>query len=196
MTKEKKKTSEVIKKEVLEEEPLEENTAKTEEPAASADEKIAEEAPDKILKEIVKEDEEILNRLIRLQADFENFKKRTAKEKAEIYNFALENLATKLIPVMDNLERAEASFSGAEEAEGQTYVNGVQMVFKQLKDVLKEEGLEEINSTIPFDPNFHHGVAVGEDAEKEDQAILEVFQKGYSFKGKVIRPAMVKINQI
>jgi len=195
MTKEKKKQSGNFEKDATEENPLENNTSEVKESDVSSDEETTLESPEKVLKEIVKEDEEILNRLIRLQADFENFKKRTQKEKAEIYNFALEKLAIKLIPVMDNLERAEASFNGAE-TEGQTYINGVQMVFKQLKDILREEGLEEIKSDIPFDPNFHHGVAVGEDSEKEDQDILEVFQKGYSFKGKVIRPAMVKINQI
>ncbi|MGV8905550.1 MAG: nucleotide exchange factor GrpE [Acetobacterium sp.] len=192
MTKEKKKQSENLEKDVSEEQPLADNTSEVNEADASSDEETVEESPEKVLKEIVKEDEEILNRLIRLQADFENFKKRTQKEKAEIYSFAMEKFINKLIPVMDNLERAEASFNGAE-TEGQTYVNGVQMVFKQLKDILKEEGLAEINCDMPFDPNFHHGVAVGEDSEKEDQDILEVFQKGYSFKGKVIRPAMVKI---
>lgn len=195
MTKEKKEQSENLKKDVSGKKPLEDNTAEVNEADTASDEKIDEETSEKILEEIVKEDEEIFNRLLRLQADFENFKKRTLKEKTEIYGFASEKLIVKLIPVMDNLERAEASFSEIE-AEGQTYIDGLQMVFKQLKDVLKEEGLEEINSEISFDPNFHHGVAVGADSEKEDQAILEVFQKGYSFKGKVLRPAMVKINQL
>ena len=70
------------------------------------------------------------------------------------------------------------------------------MVFKQLIGVLNEEGLQEIDCVgTAFDPNFHHGVAVGEDPEKDDQVVLEVFQKGYTFKDKVIRPAMVKVNQ-
>ncbi|WP_373483286.1 nucleotide exchange factor GrpE [Acetobacterium sp.] len=158
----------------------------------STDEIVEEVSPDEVLKEIVKEDEAILNRLVRLQADFENFKKRSQKEKTEMYQFASENFATKLLPVMDNLERAEAALTDAsEEAKG--YIDGLEMVFKQLKDVLKEEGLEEIVCEGPFDPNLHHGVAVGEDDEKEDQDIIDVFQKGYKFKGKVIRPAMVKV---
>lgn len=156
------------------------------------DEIVEEVSPDEVLKEIVKEDEAILNRLVRLQADFENFKKRSQKEKTEMFQFASENFATKLLPVMDNLERAEAALTDAsEEAKG--YLDGLEMVFKQLKDVLKEEGLEEIICEGPFDPNLHHGVAVGEDDEKEDQDIIDVFQKGYKFKGKVIRPAMVKV---
>jgi molecular chaperone GrpE len=159
---------------------------------ASTDEIVEEVSPDEILKEIVKEDEAVLNRLVRLQADFENFKKRSQKEKTEMFQFASENFATKLLPVMDNLERAEAALTDAsDEAKG--YLDGLEMVFKQLKDVLKEEGLEEIVCEGPFDPKLHHGVAVGEDDEKEDQDIIDVFQKGYKFKGKVIRPAMVKV---
>ena len=152
----------------------------------------AEEAKAEETKETVKEDEAVLERMIRLQADFENFKKRSQKEKTEIYQYAAENFATKLLPVMDNLERAESSLTDVNE-EAKSIVDGLQMVFKQLKDILKEEGLEEVSCDGQFDPNIHHGVAVGEDDEKEDQAILEVFQKGYSFKGKVIRPAMVKV---
>lgn len=175
--------------EEIAEELMDEAEAATDETAA---EETAEPSPEDVLKEIVKEDEAVLNRLIRLQADFENFKKRSQKEKTEMYQFASENFATKLLPVMDNLERAEAALTDAsEEAKG--YIDGLEMVFKQLKDVLKEEGLEEIICEGPFDPNLHHGVAVGEDEEKEDQEIMDVFQKGYKFKGKVIRPAMVKV---
>lgn len=163
----------------------------------SSDEPVVDETPTEEVKaeeakEAVKEDEAVLERMIRLQADFENFKKRSQKEKTEIYQYAAENFATKLLPVMDNLERAESSLTDVNE-EAKSIVDGLQMVFKQLKDILKEEGLEEVSCDGQFDPNLHHGVAVGEDDEKEDQAILEVFQKGYSFKGKVIRPAMVKV---
>ena len=91
-----------------------------------------------------------------------------------MYQFASENFATKLLPVMDNLERAEAALSDASE-EVKGYVDGLEMVFKQLKDVLKEEGLEEIVCEGPFDPNLHHGVAVGQDDEKDDQEIIDVF---------------------
>lgn len=187
----------MIKEEEIKTETVEEteeallDEAKTVADEAAAEE-TAETSPEEVLKEIVKEDEAVLNRLIRLQADFENFKKRSQKEKTEMYQFASENFATKLLPVMDNLERAEAALTDAsEEAKG--YIDGLEMVFKQLKDVLKEEGLEEIICEGPFDPNLHHGVAVGEDEEKEDQEIMDVFQKGYKFKGKVIRPAMVKV---
>ncbi len=190
------KEEEIITETVAEKDEALKDEALLEEEVATAEEvtdEMSEEAsPDELLKEIVKEDEAVLNRLVRLQADFENFKKRSQKEKTEIYQFASENFATKLLPVMDNLERAEAALSDAsEEAKG--YIDGLEMVFKQLKDVLKEEGLEEIVCEGPFDPNLHHGVAVGQDDEKDDQEIIDVFQKGYKFKGKVIRPAMVKV---
>jgi molecular chaperone GrpE len=159
-------------------------------------EDVSEETPDEKKddpkKENTKEDEAVLERLMRLQADFENFKKRTQKEKSDIYQFAAEPLITKLLPVMDNLERAENAIQDVDE-KSKSCIEGIQMVFKQLKEALKEEGLEEIKCDCAFDPNFHHGVAVGEDDEKEDQDIMEVFQKGYNFKGKVIRPAMVKV---
>ena len=190
------KEEEIITETVAEKDEALKDEALLEEEVATAEEvtdEMSEEAsPDEVLKEIVKEDEAVLNRLVRLQADFENFKKRSQKEKTEMYQFASENFATKLLPVMDNLERAEAALSDAsEEAKG--YIDGLEMVFRQLKDVLKEEGLEEIVCEGPFDPNLHHGVAVGQDDEKDDQEIIDVFQKGYKFKGKVIRPAMVKV---
>ena len=190
------KEEEIITETVAEKDEALKDEALLEEEVATAEEvtdEMSEEAsPDELLKEIVKEDEAVLNRLVRLQADFENFKKRSQKEKTEMYQFASENFATKLLPVMDNLERAEAALSDASE-EVKGYVDGLEMVFRQLKDVLKEEGLEEIVCEGPFDPNLHHGVAVGQDDEKDDQEIIDVFQKGYKFKGKVIRPAMVKV---
>ena len=140
-----------------------------------------------------KAETEAKERLIRLQADFENYKKRTQKEKAETYAFAMESLMTKLLPVIDNMERAEAA---ADDDENNGYHEGVQMVFKSLMNILESEGLKEIEALgKTFDPNFHHGVAVGAEDDKEDQEILEVFQKGYLFKEKVIRAAMVKVNQ-
>lgn len=163
---------------------------------ATAEGQTAEETGEDVEKsvnEAAKAEEAAMERLMRLQADFENYKKRTQKEKTDIYQFALEGFVTKLLPVLDNLDRAEAA---ADDENKDKYREGVQMVFKQLMDVLNEEGLKEIDCVgTSFDPNFHHGVAVGEDPEKEDQVVLEVFQKGYTFKDKVIRPAMVKVNQ-
>jgi molecular chaperone GrpE len=139
-----------------------------------------------------KEDESLQNQLIRLQADFDNFRKRTIREKDEIYKYALEDFSSNLLPVLDNLERAVSSLEKSKIED--EYASGVKMVLTQLKDVLAKEGLSEIEcENQEFDPNLHHGVTVEDsDIHKEDE-IIEVFQKGYTFKEKVIRPAMVKI---
>lgn len=144
--------------------------------------------------EVSKEEEDIRSRMMRLQADFENYKKRTLKEKNEVFQYATESFVTKLLPVLDNLDRAEAAAEA--DNDQSNYRSGVKMVFKELLEILEAEGLKEIiTEEATFDPNFHHGVAVGDDPEKPDQVILEAFQKGYMFKDKVIRPSMVKVNQ-
>ncbi|WKY46896.1 nucleotide exchange factor GrpE [Eubacteriaceae bacterium ES3] len=185
MASEEQKNEEVMEEEIVSEKSEEEIS-----PEEAVEEEI--ETVKEVAEEAKKEDEDVINRLLRLQADFENYKKRTQKEKTEISQFAAERFATKLLPVLDNLERAQASFKDSTD-EAKTYADGVQMVFKQLMAVLTEEGLEEVDCDCSFDPNCHHGVATEDHPDREDQDILEVFQKGYTFKGKLIRPAMVKI---
>ena len=156
--------------------------------------------PAKAIKEMAEKKAEeavkgIKDQMMRLQADFENYKKRTVREKTDIAAFTMENFMTKLLPVIDNLERSEAAAEAA--GESGSYRDGVKMVFDQLMGVLDAEGLKAIDAEgQPFDPNFHHGVAVGNEPEVPDQTVLEVFQKGYTYKDKVIRPAMVKVNQL
>ncbi|MDD2414842.1 MAG: nucleotide exchange factor GrpE [Eubacteriaceae bacterium] len=169
--------------------------SKKQESTADEDSKASQESGkdvDEAVKKAEEASEAVKQQLMRLQADFENYKKRTVREKSDIAQYTTEGIMTKLLPVIDNLERAEA----AAEDETSSYRDGVQMVFKELMNVLKGEGLAEIEAVgKPFDPNFHHGVAVGNEDDKDDQEILEVFQKGYMLKDKVIRAAMVKINQ-
>lgn len=141
---------------------------------------------------VSKEKEELSNKLVRLQADFDNFRKRTIKEKEEIHKYALSDFSEKLLPVIDNMERAIQSIEDAKISDG--YVDGVKMVMNQLFTVLNNEGLEEIpTENVEFDPQWHHGVAVDNIEDIEDNHIIEVYQKGYKFKEKVLRPAMVKI---
>lgn len=136
---------------------------------------------------------EALDRLLRVQADFENFKRRTQKEKGEVSQYTLESFISKLLPVLDNFDLA-LGHSDTDNLEA--YRKGVELVSKQLNDVLQSEGLKEIAAQgEAFDPNFHHGVAVDNNPDVDDQQITEVFQKGYELKGKVIRPSMVKVNQ-
>ena len=128
---------------------------------------------------------------LRLYADFDNYRKRAAKEKLESYTDATAQVMGKLLPVIDNLARAISA-----NTEETPFSNGVKMVSKQLDDVLSGLGLEMIASLgEQFDPNFHYAVMTDSIEDKEDNEIVEVMQEGYLFKGKVIRPAMVKVNQ-
>lgn len=128
-------------------------------------------------------------RYMRLMADFQNFKKRAAKEKTDLYQYANEKIMTELLEVLDNFERAlqqEVSDNGFKE--------GMELIFKQMFDVLEKSGLAEIAALgEDFDPNFHNAVMTEESEEYESGKVSEVLQKGYTLNGKVIRPTMVKV---
>lgn len=124
----------------------------------------------------------------RTQADFMNFKRRTEKEKQDITVFANEKILVELLGVLDNFERALGTF---EDKESSMY-SGVEMIKNQISELLKKYEVEEIATDGKFDPNFHH--AVMQESGDESEMILEVFQKGYKLKEKVIRPAMVKVS--
>src|SRR6056297_1741421 len=133
---------------------------------------------------------EINNKLLRLQADFLNYKTRTEKEKVKHYNDAIEDLVCEMLPIMDNFERAMENLDSDE-----NLLQGVEMILNQLKNLLKKYGVEEIDALgKKFDPNLHHGVST-EESEKEEDTVIEVFQKGYKLKNKIIRPSMVKISK-
>lgn len=140
--------------------------------------------------EEAKEDEDLNTKYLRLMADFQNYKKRTEKQKSEIHAYANEKIVLKLIEVMDNFERA----LGADASEGDSFKEGIEMIFKQLSDVLTDAGVKEIEaeSTV-FDPNFHNAVMMEDTDKVESGMVSEVLQKGYTLNGKVIRPAMVKV---
>ena len=137
------------------------------------------------------EDEAWSDKYARLMADFQNFRKRTDKEKADVYSYANEKIMTDLLTVLDNFERALGS-----ECQDQAYAEGMQMIFKQFTDILKNSGLEEIEAVgHDFDPNFHHAVLTDNNADFDSGKVTEVLQKGYKLNGKVIRPSMVKVNE-
>lgn len=134
---------------------------------------------------------ELENRLLRLQADFDNFRKRTARERLEQAKLAEAALVTNLLPVLDNFDRALANLP--QEADT-SWAEGVQLVHKQLLDVLGQQGLERINCAQPFDPNIHE--AVMREACTNDEAegtILQELQSGYLYQGRLLRPSMVKV---
>ncbi|MEF2964749.1 nucleotide exchange factor GrpE [Paenibacillus sp. M1] len=139
------------------------------------------------------EAEDHKQRLLRAQADFDNFRRRTIKEKEELGKYASAKLITELLPVVDNFERALGSAS--ENAEISSYAKGVEMIFRQLEGVLKAEGLVPMESVgTPFNPEYHQAIMQVESDEYEEGTVVEEVQKGYMLKDKVLRPAMVKVS--
>ncbi len=136
------------------------------------------------------EKEEFLQALQRERADFENYKKRNAELAATSYQNGSADAVIAFLPVMDNFERAMC----VECTDGAFY-DGMSMIMRQFADILKNLGVEEIATDGQFDPEVHHAVMQGEDESKQSNEILEVLQKGYAMKGKVLRHAMVKVNK-
>ena len=130
------------------------------------------------------------DRLLRLQADFDNFRRRSAKEREESSAVVTQNFCKDMLPLLDNFERAMA----AETKDVEAFQKGVEMIFTQFQEVLKKNGLEQIEAVgQKFDPNFHQAVMRVEDPEKEDDTVAQELQKGYMVKGRVIRPSMVQV---
>lgn len=167
------------------------------EPADEAHDETVDEAGEiaqsEEIETLKKEKEELENRILRLQAEFDNYKKRTQKEKEAERKYKAQDIANDLLPVVDNFHRAlQTEVDDA--AKG--FAEGVEMVYRQLEDALKNHGITEIESVgKEFDPNLHHAVMQEDDPEKESNIVLEELQKGYMLKDRVIRPAMVKVNK-
>ncbi|MBP2256557.1 molecular chaperone GrpE [Virgibacillus campisalis] len=140
-----------------------------------------------------KENEDIYGQMLRVQAEFDNFKKRSQKEKEASLKYKSQDIVNELLPAIDNFERAlqvEVTDATA------SLIEGITMVYNQLKEALKSQGVEEIEAVgKEFDPNLHHGVMQVEEEEFESNIIVEELQKGYILKDRVIRPAMVKVNK-
>lgn len=132
-------------------------------------------------------------RLLRLQADFDNFRKRTAKEKMELAATIEQSFLKDLLPLLDNLSRASEAAEG-ENSDVETLRKGIEMIKKETVAALGKHGLETIDTKDKmFDPNFHQAVGSVQDESKEDGAIAAEFQRGYIARGKVIRPSMVQV---
>lgn len=178
------------KHKTAEEEINEAEAAETaEETSEAAEETNSEEtasAEDKLAEEIAS----LKDKLVRHAAEFDNYKKRTQKEKEELYKMAVCDTIEKLLPVKDNLERAVISVSEADEK----VAEGVKMIDKQFVDVLKEIGVEAIESVgAAFDPEKHNAVMHEEIDGAEENSVVEEFMKGYLYKDKVIRHSVVKV---
>lgn len=133
--------------------------------------------------------EELTDRLKRNMAEFDNFRKRTEKEKASMYVIGARDIVEKILPVVDNFERGLA-----QAPEGDAFVDGMKMIYKQLMTALDEMGVKEIEAKgKEFDPNLHNAVMHVEDENAGTNEVVEVFQKGYTYKDFVVRHSMVKV---
>lgn len=139
--------------------------------------------------------EEMENKYLRVQAEMANIQKRNAKERQDAAKFRAQSLATELLPVIDNLERALAI--EVTDEQGKSLKKGIEMVMETFNAALKNEGIEVIDPlNEPFDPNFHQAIqTVPVEEGQTSETVVQVFQKGYDLKGRVLRPAMVIVAQ-
>ncbi len=163
-----------------------EATEATDEKTDSKDEVVDEKA------ELEKKANDYLDRYQRTLAEFDNFRKRTMKEKASMYDDGVRDSVLKLIPVVDNFERAVSAVSEEEKESG--LYKGIEMVLKQFTEILTSLGVQEIEAEgKAFDPNLHNAVMHIEDENFGENEVAAVLQKGYICKDKVIRPSMVQV---
>ncbi|GBF33164.1 heat shock protein GrpE [Desulfocucumis palustris] len=161
--------------------------------ASGPEEMPGEESPRELAEKEKARAEEYYDRLVRLQADFENFRRRTQKEKEDFYKYASEQLIVALLPVLDNFQRALE----VKDDDPRKVVEGVEMIYRQIEDVLRKEGLERIAARgEQFDPARHEAVMQEPAGENPDNTVTQEFRCGYCLKGKVIRPAMVKVAKV
>ncbi len=138
---------------------------------------------------LAKEKAEIQDLLQRRQAEFDNYRRRIERERSELLEFASMDTIKALLPVLDDFARAIKVESADKE-----YARGMELIYQRLFEALKKLGLEPISSEVPlFNPHIHHAVEMVETKDHPDQTILEEYQPGYYFKGRLLRPAMVKV---
>jgi len=178
-------------------ESLQEESTKEAEDVGQVETTQNEEAVDETalrISELEKKVEEAENRYLRLYADFENFRRRSQLEREASEKYRSQSLITNLLPAIDNFERAMQI--ELKDEQSKALLNGVQMVYRNIVDVLKQEGAEQIEAVgQEFDPNFHQAIMQTNEPDFASNIVVEEFQKGYKLKDRVIRPSMVKVNQ-
>ncbi len=172
----------------------EENIINKEAQTAAEGDTVDKKACDKDYEKLLADKEselcEMTDRYKRLMAEYDNFKKRTVKEKEDIYSSSVKDTVSELLPVIDNLERAIDSFEDKENE----HCKGVQMVLKQTDEIFKKLGVNEIKAVgEQFNPELHNAVMHIDDETIDDNTVVEEFMKGYTYKDKVIRHSMVKV---
>ena len=149
------------------------------------------------LKRVEAENAELKDHLARRQADFENYRKRVDRERTETYNRVVADIATKLLPVLDNLKRAleaEASVESSESDEFRHFLSGVDLIYKQLNGVLEALGVKPIAAVgEPFNPHVHEAVVTEATDDYEPDTVMQEIVAGYRLGDKLIRPALVKV---
>jgi len=168
--------------------------AVSEDTAEEASQETAEEIVEETVEETVskKDFDELNNKYLRLLAEYDNFKKRTVKEKESIYIDSVGDTVMELLPVVDNFERAMASFKD-EDKETDLY-KGIEMIYKQTLEAFSKLGVAPIEAVgCEFDPEKHNAIMHIDDESIADNTVIEEFQKGYTYRDKVIRYSMVKV---
>jgi molecular chaperone GrpE len=138
---------------------------------------------------LLEEKNELVELLRRRQAEFDNFRKRAEREKSDVLEFAHSDSLKAILPILDDFERALKTHTA-----DQVYARGMEMIYQHFTDSLKKLGLEPITTKgQKFDPHVHHAVDMVETSDVEEQTILDEYQPGYNFRGRLLRPAMVKV---
>ncbi|SEF74509.1 molecular chaperone GrpE [Caloramator fervidus] len=175
--------------EISEEKSVDESTENNTKVEIDEKDKQIEELKQKLL-EKENECQSYIDLLKRTMADFDNFRKRTQKEKETIYTDGFVDAVRELLPILDNLERAMVHVEG----DSNPLTEGIQMTLKLFKDTLQKMGVEEIKAEgEKFDPHFHNAIMHVQDENFDENVVIEVFQKGYKYKDKIIRHSLVKV---
>jgi len=139
--------------------------------------------------QLVAEKAELQDRMLRGRAEFDNFRKRTERERSDYIQYAAMEMVRELLPILDDFERALKV-----ETADREYAKGVELIYQRMYDSLKKMGLEPIATEgQQFDPNLHQAIERVPTKDAQDQMVLGEFQRGYNFKGKLLRPAMVRV---
>jgi len=149
------------------------------------------EAPAKAdeLAELAEQKTELQDRLLRLQAEFDNFRKRTERERMDFAEYAGELTVRALLPILDDFERALKAAPAADD-----FTRGIELIYNRLLETLKKQGLEPISAEgAPFDPHQHEAIGRLESTEHPDNTVVQEYQRGYNYKGRLLRPAMVQV---
>jgi molecular chaperone GrpE len=143
---------------------------------------------------LLNEKQELYDRLLRGQAEFENARRRAERERSEFMQYAGTELVREIVPVVDDFERALQAGANLADGPAKDYIKGIELIYQRLLDRLTKVGLEPIDTAGKlFDPNLHQAVDRAESSEVPDQTILSEYQRGYMFKGRLLRPSMVKV---